>query len=79
MAGLLVGLLSESSDTTSVYVEKTSRITVLTFEIVDGNKGRVIGRRGHTLKAFRSICKSIERSRGRDVIIDVPGYEETES
>ena len=75
VAGLLIGLLTGRPEVNTVDIEKTSRITSLTFDISEGSKARAIGKRGHTLKAIRSVCKSIERSRMRDVIIDLPGYE----
>jgi predicted RNA-binding protein YlqC (UPF0109 family) len=74
VAGLLIGLLSNNPDTAKVRCEKLHQLTVLTFDLTGGNQGRVIGKNGHTIKAIRSICKSVERSRGRDVIIEIPGY-----
>jgi predicted RNA-binding protein YlqC (UPF0109 family) len=79
VASLLIGLLSGDLSSTFVQVESTSRVTLLTFEVSDGGKGRTIGKNGHTIKAVRSLCRSIERSRGRDVIIDLPGYEDSGS
>lgn len=75
IAGLLIGLLSTNPETAKVRCEKLHQLTALTFDLADGNHGRVIGKSGHTIKAIRSICKSIERSRGRDVIIEIPGCE----
>lgn len=75
IATLIVCLLSDQPETVKVRIEKTPRLTALEFEIEEHNKGRTIGKSGHTIKAIRSVCKSIARSRGKDVQIEIPGYD----
>lgn len=75
IAALLVGLLSGNTNQVKVKLEKLDRLTKLEFNLDGGHKGRTIGKSGHTIRSLRSLCKSIARSRGQDILIELPGCE----
>ena len=72
LASLLIYLMCEkNSSTIEVATSKEGRTTIVNFILGPEARGRVIGKNGHTIRAVRSICRSIERSRGLDVMLEI--------
>ena len=70
---LVVSLLCDSPDDVKISVVRTPGLIVL--EIVPGrhNKGRIIGKHGHTIKALKSLCRSVARGANKNIYIEVSG------
>lgn len=68
---LLFSLLAE--DVGKIRLQRTTHVNlfILDYWVGDVNKGRVIGKKGHILKAIWSLSKSFARTRQRDVVINV--------
>ena len=68
---LLFSLLAE--DVGSIRTKKITHgnLYLLDFWVGEINKGRVIGKKGHILKAIWSLSKSFFRARQKDVVISV--------
>lgn len=71
LASALVLLVCDPTEDIGVTVGSEAVTTSIEFRLSPKNKGKVIGRNGHTIKAIRSICRAIERGRGKDVSIEV--------
>lgn len=68
---LLFSLLAE--DVSLIGMQKTehANLFILDYWVGADNKGRVIGKKGHILKAIWSLSKSFARTRQKDVVINV--------
>jgi len=71
LVSLLVYLVCEDPSTIEVATSKEGKTTVVNFTLGPTGKARVIGKNGHTIKALCSLCRSIERARGLDVVLEV--------
>ena len=78
LAALLIYQLIKSPQQVVVRCRGGDGLTAMEFDVGAENKGRVIGKHGHLIKALRSLCRSIERSRNRDVILDIAGWESSD-
>ena len=46
-------------------------VIVVELEVADDDRGRVIGRRGRTAQAIRTLCGAIARKQGLEFDVDI--------
>jgi predicted RNA-binding protein YlqC (UPF0109 family) len=78
LAALVIYQLVKRPEQVMVRRRGGDGLVAVEFEVGVEDKGRVIGKHGHLIKALRSLCRSIERSKGQNVILDLVGYDSSE-
>lgn len=76
VTALLIYGLVKDPGAVSVRCQDGAGVTALEFDVGEVNRGRVIGKHGHTIKALRSLCRSIAKGRGEEIILDLVGWTE---
>jgi predicted RNA-binding protein YlqC (UPF0109 family) len=74
LAALLIYDLAKDPGEITVSHRLGDGVTVLEFDVGETNKGRIIGKHGHTIKALRSLCRSIAKGRGEEIVLDLVGW-----
>jgi predicted RNA-binding protein YlqC (UPF0109 family) len=59
IATMLVLQLVRDPSTVKVYVTTAVRSVTVEFEVEEADKGRIIGKGGHTIDALRSLSRSV--------------------
>jgi predicted RNA-binding protein YlqC (UPF0109 family) len=59
VATLLVLQLVQDPSTVKVYITTAVRSVTMEFEVEEADKGRIIGKGGHTIDALRSLSRSV--------------------
>ena len=68
---LLFSFLAEEIGDLEVSQTRLENLYILNFVVGENNKAKIIGKKGHILKAVCSICKAYFKTRGKDVVINV--------
>jgi len=68
---LLFSFLAEEIGDLEVNQTRLGDLYILNFVVGENNKAKIIGKKGHILKAVCSICKAYFKTRGKDVVINV--------
>ena len=67
----LVRALVEEPERVLVQERVEGEISVLELEVAPGDRGRVIGRRGRTADALRTVLDAVGRRRGRRCELEI--------
>ena len=68
---LLFSFLAEEIGSIKVNKSTLENLHILNFKVGEENKGRIIGKKGHILKAICSVSKAFAKARGKDIIVSV--------
>lgn len=68
-ATLFVLQLVRNPDAVKVYITTAIRSVTIEFDVEEADKGRILGKGGHTIDALRSLCKSVAGASGQDYLI----------
>lgn len=66
---LLMLQLVQNPATVRVYITAAVRSVTLEFDVEESDKGRIIGKGGHTIDALRSLSKSVSGASEREYLI----------
>jgi uncharacterized protein len=67
----LVRSLVDEPDAVSVETAEEEDATVLELRVADDDAGQVIGRRGRTISALRTVMRAAGASQDRRVLVDL--------
>ncbi len=67
----LVRALVEAPESVFVEEREEGGVSVLELEVAPGDRGRVIGRRGRTADALRTVLEAVGRRRGRRCELEI--------
>jgi predicted RNA-binding protein YlqC (UPF0109 family) len=67
----IVRRLSDRPDEARVFESFEGRTSVYDIEVTEGDRGRVIGREGRTVRALRAFVSAAATARGKKVLIRV--------
>jgi uncharacterized protein len=67
----LVRALVEAPERVFVEERVEGGLSVLELEVAPGDRGRVIGRRGRTADALRTVLQAVGRRRGRRCELEI--------
>jgi predicted RNA-binding protein YlqC (UPF0109 family) len=67
----LIRSLVDEPDSVSVDVAEEEDATVLELRVADDDAGQVIGRRGRTIGAVRTVMRAVGASQDRRVLVDL--------
>jgi predicted RNA-binding protein YlqC (UPF0109 family) len=67
----IVRRLSERPDEVRVFEGFEGRTAVYDIEVPEGDRGRLIGREGRTVRALRAFVSAAATARGKKVLIRV--------
>jgi predicted RNA-binding protein YlqC (UPF0109 family) len=67
----LVRALVEAPERVFVQERVEGAVSVLELEVAPGDRGRVIGRRGRTADALRTVLDAVGRRRGRPCELEI--------
>jgi uncharacterized protein len=67
----LVRALVEEPERVLVEERVEGGVSVLELEVAPGDRGRVIGRRGRTADALRTVLEAVGRRRGRRCELEI--------
>jgi predicted RNA-binding protein YlqC (UPF0109 family) len=67
----LIRSLVDEPDSVSVDVAEEEDATILELRVADDDAGQVIGRRGRTIGAVRTVMRAVGASQDRRVLVDL--------
>ncbi len=67
----LVRALVEAPERVSVQEHVEGGVSVLELDVAPGDRGRVIGRRGRTAEALRTVLEAVGRRHGRRCELEI--------
>jgi predicted RNA-binding protein YlqC (UPF0109 family) len=67
----LIRSLVDEPDSVSVDLAEEEDATVLELRVADDDAGQVIGRRGRTIGAVRTVMRAVGASQDRRVLVDL--------
>jgi predicted RNA-binding protein YlqC (UPF0109 family) len=67
----LIRSLVDEPDSVTVDVAEEEDATVLELRVADDDAGQVIGRRGRTIGAVRTVMRAVGASQDRRVLVDL--------
>ena len=67
----IVRRLSDHPDDVRVFESFEGRTSVYDIDVPEGDRGRLIGREGRTVRALRSFVSAAATARGKKVLIRV--------
>lgn len=69
VAALVMLQLVQDPTTVKVYITTAVRSVTIEFDVEESDKGRIIGKGGHTIDALRSLSKSVAGASEREYLI----------
>jgi predicted RNA-binding protein YlqC (UPF0109 family) len=67
----LIRSLVDEPDSVTVDAAEEEDATVLELRVADDDAGQVIGRRGRTISAVRTVMRAVGASQDRRVLVDL--------
>lgn len=63
--------LVDEPDSVEVIVKETDQTVSLKLYVAEGDKGKVIGKRGRVANAIRTVMKSAGSCKNKKVVVDI--------